>query len=319
MTYIFYWSFLFFLLNSFYVQAQTVISSPPGCEDISFTSHKNGWFVSSSDRRSKTPSQGSIYFLTEDGQYRALTHPNFPFQPHGIAVLEKYNNIYLFVINHRTKKKATIERFRWHSDSLVWERSFEGKLIFSPNDVCASDTAHFMLTNDPFARSFIGVLWGFLTHIKQDKVVEWKNTSGKVFCKMSYPNGIQYDKKQEKLYVSSIMNKAIWVYDVQTQKKIQKIKTQGGPDNLEWDTEGNLWFASHISIGKFLKHTKNAYKPSPTYIGKVDLQSKVPKVIEIWQDSGVVFSAASVASPGKNKIAVGQVFNPQILWLEKNK
>lgn len=309
---------ILFLFNT--LQAQ-IIDSPPGCEDISYLKSKNAWIVSSVERREKNWVQGSIFLLTEDGKYKELTHPTFPFHPHGISILEKYGEIYVFVINHRPKKKSSIERFRWQADSLIFERTFEDRMIFSPNDVAAIDTATFAFSNDPLARNFLGVLWGFVTKVNQDKVVFWHQNKGNLIAKMASPNGLQFDKSFEKLYVSSVYRKAIYVFDLNKTYKnnlLNKIKTVGGPDNLEWDEEGFLWFASHPSIGKFLKHVKHAEKPSPTYIGKIDCNQKDLKVQEVWQNDGTKLPAASVASPGSNKIAIGLVFNSKIMFLDKN-
>ncbi|MCJ8272391.1 MAG: SMP-30/gluconolactonase/LRE family protein, partial [Psychrosphaera sp.] len=135
-------------------------------------------------------------------------------------------------------------------------------------------------------------------------------------------NGITATNDLKTFYVSQATGRKISVYnrDSSTGKltKQSDIAVEFGPDNLEWDTKGNLWVAGHPRLFDFLAHTDNADNHSPSQVVRIDVNSTVPVVSPVYLSMGVDISGATVAAVYHGTVAndtmlIGSVFEPRIL------
>jgi arylesterase/paraoxonase len=310
------------------------LSSPAGVEDITIDAELGLIYLSSTDRWNPEISGDLYVFDIEDKtpKYLPLNVTNiYPeFRPHGISLLKKYGKSYLFAISHEFEENY-VYCFEINRDSLVSAKRFSNELFISPNDVVAIDTSTFYLTNDH------GLSPGKERDIKDylmDKngyVVLFKNgNANKVSQDIAYANGINVSNDGKYLFVSSSTEATLFVYDNvpdgKPLKMLDKRKTYTALDNIEIDSEGNLYIGSHPQLLKFVAHAKGPENKSPSQILKIiylpDTDYKFLQE-ELYLNNGEPLSGSSVATfykhkNGTNDIWVGSVFESKILRLHRN-
>ena len=87
-----------------------------------------------------------------------------------------------------------------------------------------------------------------------------------------------------------------------------------GIDNLEWDTEGNLWTGAHPNLLRFASYARLKKPISPSEIIRITDK----KVESVYLNDGSAISASTVAVPYENRLYIGNVMDNKILVLEKN-
>ncbi len=336
--YVFIFSIIFFQASSQVLSIRDSLLGIVGGEDITIDYETGFAYISSQDRRSffgeKKPKQGNLFlydFNTPGAVPVSLTlNLMFEFHPHGIYLLKKENKKYLFVINHYSKSKSRIERFQIDGKRLLWEKSFEDKLIYSPNDLVAIDKDKFFVTNDQKKRRFFWkTLEGFFRFRSGNIVFYDGNSVRKAYKKrIGFANGIQYLPDSSFLFVGSSLEKRLYLFYVNEDFSLtllRKKKMKTALDNLEWDTEGNLWITGHSNLIKFISHSMNEKKKSPWDILKLTpehFQDFSKKNVPCWHfpknfqnTENCKYSGASVFVMYKNKGLVGSVFEPYILLI----
>ncbi|MCS7073832.1 MAG: SMP-30/gluconolactonase/LRE family protein [Bacteroidia bacterium] len=296
------------------------IYGTPGAEDIA-VSKEGIAFISSDDRRAKRNKKeinGAIYTLNLESQDINLVNQTanfrFPFHPHGISLWQKNNETYLQVINHRTEKETTIEIFSWNQAKLNHIKTIKHPLLYSPNDIQATDAETFLVTNDPLTRSSFGFLLQALLRLKRDNITWFDGNEAKIVAKkISFPNGIAIKPNSDSVYVASIFSRKIYCYRWDSvQKKLiykSKIRIGSSPDNLDFDAEGNLWTTCHPSLLQFTKHSYDETRICPTVVYKIsNLHQKKPILEKVFYNNGKDISGASVAVLYKDQLLIGTVF-----------
>ncbi|MCZ2355414.1 MAG: SMP-30/gluconolactonase/LRE family protein [Bacteroidia bacterium] len=300
----------------------------PGAEDITIDTTTGTVFISCDDRRCRFKKHsnnclGEIFALqAQDTIPKILPlalkfSQEHPFHPHGIAFKRwDSESATLAVINHRSKKQTTIEVFDYKNKQLIHKQTLENSTFLrSPNDITIAGKNTFLITNDHYSTKSFGQLWEGIWHCRKANVVIYHQGEFQVLIpKLLYPNGITLDSSGKYLFVSLVQDKCIRVYsrNPKTQEVVfeKDIRLGTSPDNIEWDSFGNLWVACHPKPFKFIQH---AYfnKTSPSQILKIEgIEGRVQ---EIYYDSGNFVSGASTAAPWKHKLFIGTVFEPFFL------
>ncbi len=310
-----------------------------GGEDITIDYETGYAYISSQDRRSffgeKKPKQGNIFLydlnIPNAVPVSLTLNLNFEFHPHGISLLKKENKKYLFVINHYSKTKSRIERFRIEGKKLFWERSFEdNKGLYSPNDLQAIDLEKFYATNDQKKRRFfLKTLEGFFRFRSGNIVFFDGEKAEKVYKKkIGFANGIQLLPDSSLLFVGSSLEKRLYLFQVNEDNSLtllRRKKMQTAIDNLQWDAEGNLWTVGHSSLMKFIAHSMNDRKKSPWDVLKIPpekFRTFSKKNVARWHfpknfqnSKECKYSGASVIAVYQDKALIGSVFEPYILLI----
>jgi arylesterase / paraoxonase len=320
--------------NPHFDGTEEIIESPAGSEDLTIDTKSGYVYVSATDRRNPEKS-GDIFGFTLD-QKAPKFHPFevnkiYPeFRPHGISLLKKYGKTFLFAISHDSNENY-VYRLEVEGDSLINVKRFSNELFISPNDLVAIDTATFYVTNDH------GIPNGIERTVKDyllDKngyVVLYKNgQANKVSQDMAYANGINISNDGKYLFVAATTEKTLFVFENTPNGKPLKLKdkwnTGTGLDNIEIDKYGNLIIAAHPQMLKFLQHSSNPKKRSPSQLLKiVYLPDSDYKFLQedLYQNDGNSISGSSVGtyyeySNGKNEMLIGSVFESKILRLHRS-
>ncbi len=300
-----------------------------GVEDITIDQTTGIAFLSADNRWANTigekSEKGAIYTLNlNDSILTPLSmtahFPQEDFHPHGISFYQTpEGKKMLFVVNHR-KECAFVEVFEYKNDSLEQVLSVKGDLMVSPNDVVGVGEKEFYVTNDHDEKpsksrrlkDYLQIGMGNIIHYKDGKITE----TG--FTGLKYANGINKSADGKKLFLAETTGKSITIFDrnietgVLTQSKI--IETNTGVDNIELDTEGSLWVGCHPQMLKFLSHSKDKTKISPSEIIKISfLPDGKTAQKTVYMNDGSEISASSVGAVYKDKLLIGPVFHDHIV------
>jgi arylesterase/paraoxonase len=311
---------------------QAILQSIPlyGTEDLTVSQQGEFVLISATKRGVQYPNadhQDGLYFmdLREEGAQPRLISGKFEkeFHPHGIDMIRLDSCRHrLFVINH-VDELNTVEVFTLHNrDSLVFEESLADPQMFSPNDIVALGDREFYFTNDKNATNTLGKFQ--------------ENYLGKAACKityfdgkeyrtvaddLAYANGINYDAERELMYIASSRGFLVNVYQREKNGDLTLLKTipcETGVDNIELDTNGDLWIGCHPNLMAFKSYSQGKKEKAPSEIIKLVYQEDGSHSLEsFFVDDGSNVSASSTAAVFNDKVIVGNVMDDHFLILKK--
>lgn len=300
----------------------------PGAEDITVSLKDSFAIVSSTDRGNYPPKKeqlGGLYFMElKSGKFN-LKHLTSSltksFAPHGISMKRKDSTYKIMAINHTTQEHS-IEVFTLNGEKLTLEKSLTDASMISPNDVVMIDENHFYFTNDHGNTKGLGRFLEDYAGLSRSNVVYFDGENYiEVASGIAYANGINFDPKRNLIFVASTRKFLIKVYSRNndgTLEFIEDINCGTGVDNIEFDTEGNLWVGAHPNLLRFAAYAKGKEKTSPSEIIKIDYRNKNDYSVEtVYMEDGSEMSASTVAAPFGNLLLTGNVMDNEFLILKK--
>jgi len=301
----------------------------PGVEDITADEDDHFAIFISYDRaadRSNKPFKTGIYSmdLQDDKFAPKLISSDFkkPLLPHGISLIQLDSAHHkLFVINHA--EGEFIEVFDlYHRDSLVHRETLSNDLIYNPNDIVAIGANEFYFTNDKYHKSKIGILAENYLGLKWCETVYYDGKNYRVVANnSSYANGINYDKKRNLLYIAGVRDFSIKVYEKEENGDlnfVEEIDCGTGVDNIELDSEGNVWIGCHPNMLAADAYIKGNSDKSPSEIIKITYRAKGDYDVEtIYMNDGTEMSVSTVAAIYKDLMLLGNVCDEHFLVVER--
>lgn len=300
-----------------------------GAEDITLISETGLALVSASPRKKLLKEQektGGLYLLdlnSDEYQVKNLTaNFNMPFAPHGISTYKTDSTYTVMAVNH-TSKGHSFEVFILKDKKLTFEKSILNPALVSPNDVVMLDENRFYFTNDHKYIDGIGRFLEDYGGLGLSNVMYFDGENYKeVASGIGYANGINYDRERNLLFVASPRNFEVKVYSTNEDGSLNFIEDIGcgtGVDNIEFDTEGNLWIGAHPNLLAFSSYAGGGNQISPSEIIKIKYQGKNDYTIEkIYINDGSEMSASTVAVPYQDIILTGNVMDSHFLVLKPN-
>lgn len=300
-----------------------------GVEDITIN-QKEGFAIISSTKRKNLPpveqENGDLYLIDLKNMESKpiLLTQNFdkPFAPHGISIYTKDSITTIAAINHTTNGEY-IELFKLTKSKLTHHKTLHNDLIIAPNDIVLLDEETFYFTNDHIYKN------GFMRFIEEFLGLPFSNVifyDGKKFEEaakgISYANGINFEKNKNLIFVASPRKFKIKVYEKQPDNSltfIEDIYCGSGVDNIEFDTNNNLWVGAHPNLLQFMSYANSYHNITPSEIIKIQYFKKGDyKVETIYLEKGEEMSGSTVAAPFENLILMGNVMDKHFVILEKN-
>ena len=298
-----------------------------GAEDITISKIDSFAIISSTARKSfpKTEQEtGGLYFLDLNNKNYDPIHltANFkqPSAPHGISIFKKDSISIIAAINH-TIEGEFIEIFELFGTKLTHKKTLEHELIYSPNDIVLLDDNRFYFTNDHkykggikrLAEDYLGLAMSNVVYFDGMNFIEVAN-------KIVYANGINFDAKRNLVFIASVREFLVKVYqknDDHSLTFVENIYCNTGVDNIEFDSQNNLWIGAHPSLLHFNFYANNTKEISPSEIIKINYIEKGNYSIEqIYIEDGNTMSGSTVAAPFGNLILTGNVMDEYFLILE---
>jgi len=302
----------------------------PGVEDITVDEESHFAVFISYDRaadRDKKPFKTGIYSMdlqTKDFTPKLISGDfKKPLLPHGISLIKLDSTRHqLLVVNHA--EGEFIEVFDlYNRDSLVHRKTLSDPLIYSPNDIIAINEKEFYFTNDKYSKNKLGVLTENYLGLKWSETVYFDGENYRVVANnSSYANGINYDKKRNLVYLAGVRDFSIKVYQRQENGDltfIEEIDCGTGVDNIELDSEGNVWIGCHPNMLAADAFMKGKSDKSPSEIIKITYRKKGDYDVEtVYLNDGTEMSVSTVAAIYKDLLLVGNVCDEHFLILEQN-
>lgn len=303
--------------------------SIPGVEDLTVVEENDFAIFISYDRASErdgTPKQGGIYMMNfKDGDFatKLLTsNHKRKLSPHGISLIRMDSVRHrLFVINHADGESIEVYDL-FHKDSLIHYKTIRNQLIYAPNDIVAISENKFYVTNDHYYSSTIGRLAEDYLGLTKCETVYFDGIEHRVVDNdIAYANGINFDSRRNLIYIASPRGFKINVYNRVENgdlNYIESIDCGTGVDNIELDSNGNLWVGCHPSLLAFSSYAKGNKEFAPSEIIKIDYKKKGDYTVEsVYVDDGQYMSASTVAGVYNNLMILGNVMDYHFLVVKK--
>lgn len=300
-----------------------------GAEDITI-SKKDSFAIISATARNSTSNigqeLGGLYFMDLKSDTFKPIHltKNFkkPFAPHGISIFQKDSTTTIAAINHTTNGDF-IEIFSLVDQQLTHLKTLKHEKIFSPNDIVLLDENRFYFTNDHKYQDGIQRLAEDYLGLAISNVIYFDGTNyTEVADGIAYANGINFDSKRNLVFVASPRNFLVKVFqknEDDTLTFIEDIPCKTGVDNIEFDTENNLWIGAHPNLLHFSAYAKGTKDTSPSEIIKINyLKEGDYKIKQIYMEDGKRMSGSTVAAPFNNLILTGNVMDNHFLILKRS-
>lgn len=299
-----------------------------GAEDITISQVDSFAIISATDRQKLPPveeEKGGLYYVDLKNKAYDPIHltANFkkPFAPHGISIFKTDSTYKILAINH-TPKGHFIEVFKMQGQNVRHIETLEHSSMVSPNDIIQIDADRFYFTNDHKYTRGIG---RFIEDYGGRAISNVIYFDGKNYTEVadgiSYANGINFDANRDLLYVASPRKFLVKVYKKNSDGSldfIENIDCGTGVDNIEFDTEGNLWIGAHPNLLRFASYAKGKKETSPSEIIKITYREKGDFDVEkIYIEDGNEMSASTVAAPFGKLIFTGNVMDNKFLILER--
>lgn len=301
-----------------------------GAEDIT-VSISDEFALISSTARKKLPSTeeefGGLYYLdliNNNYTIKKLTGEfKKPFAPHGISMLKTDSTYKIIAVNH-TPNGHTLEVFRLKDETLSFEETLSHESMISPNDIVMIDENRFYFTNDHKYTHGLGRLLEDYAGLEISNVIYFDGENYKEVAKgIAYANGINYDSERKLLFVASPRKFLVKVYSKNDDGSIdfiEDIDCGTGVDNIEFDSDNNLWIGAHPNLLRFAAYAKGKKEISPSEIIKINYRGKNNYTIEkMYIDDGKAISASTVAAPYKDLIITGNVMDSHFLILKSDR
>jgi arylesterase/paraoxonase len=241
------------------------------------------------------------------------------FRPHGISLyVGEDGRDVLFVINHQGGQHR-IDVFDLSDGALTRRESLSSPMLVSPNDIVGVGPDSFYVTNDHrYPSGWKRTLEDYL-RLRRSNVIFY---NGSEFVQaasgIGYANGINISPDGSLLYVCSITEGSLHVYDRDpvsgTIEHREEIHLATGADNVEVEADGDLWIGAHPQLLTTAKHFKNPGTISPSQVLHLTPQAGGGyKVEEVYLDTGEQISASTVAAVRGNRLLIGSIFDAKFL------
>jgi arylesterase / paraoxonase len=250
-----------------------------------------------------------LYDLKKKNTFQSFMMHSF--HPHGLDVLMKGKDVYVYVVNHVNHEKTTVEVFTLNPIKHL--KTIYHPLFQSGNDIAVVDTDRFYITSDRGTtnrfrqqiESYIRQATGYISYYdgKDAKIVAEE---------LFFANGLVFSPDKKKLYAAAMLEKAIHVYEVGSPdlKEVDVIEVDGGPDNLTW-YEDSLIVAAHPNLFALKAEMGDREKNAPSKVIEI-FPDRTTKTL--YENTGDEISSASVGlKVSEDRILIGSVFDNKLL------
>ena len=301
----------------------------PGAEDITISQSDSFAIVSATDRKARIQGRtvkGGLYFIDlRDQDFTPLPltdNFNRPFAPHGISLFKMDSTYQVMAINH-VRGKHSIEVFELKGKELTYLETLRDPAMIQPNDIIQVAKDRFYFTNDHrYTKGYRRMAEEYLGLAVSNVVYFDGKTYREVADGFAYANGINYDAARNLLYAAAPRGFLVKVFDVEADGSlsfIEEIDCGTGVDNIEFDTDGNLWIGAHPNLLRFTAYAQGKKETSPSEIIKIDYRGKGDYTVEkVYVENGEEMSGSTVAATFGNLILTGNVMDDAFLILERN-
>lgn len=300
-----------------------------GAEDIDLDRATGNLFISSQGRRLSPAGvldQGGIFLARldkPDAPPQPLTAElSRTIHPHGISLFaDAAGRKTLAVINHPGEGADQVLLFDIagaEGASLTLRRTVEDPLLRNLNDVTLVSHEAFYATNDHGSQTAFGEQLENWLMLPRSTVTYYDGSAAVIAATgFNYANGINRNADAAEIYVAETTGRNLSTFrrsaTTGALAHIHDLFIPMGLDNIDVDSDGNLWIGAHPRLLDFVAHAQDAAKRSPSAVVKVTPAGDATAYETIYVNTGEEFSGSSVAVHDKGRLTIGSVFEPQYL------
>lgn len=301
-----------------------------GAEDLEFDHPSATLWIAAANRRGSSsfrPSDSAFFRWRPDTEPAPLRVPTTgfdgPLRLHGMSLhRQPSGELRVFAIQHGDDGEG-VEIFRAEKegdrDVLRHVRSVRAPSFISLNDVAATGPESFYVTNDhgsPAGRGHKIEDFGMLSRAS---LVYFDGSAARtVQSGLRYANGVTVDPAGRYVIVAEATARRMSVFTRAADGGVtlaSRTSLDTSPDNLSLDENGTYYVGAHPSTFQFLRHAKDAARPSASHALRFRLgaDGALSGTETVWLDDGKAFSGSSVAAVRGRFLIVGGVFDRGIL------
>ncbi len=316
-------------IDPHFAGSSRLVPGVPGPEDIVILSDGSGAFIASQDRRAHLagePARGAIYYydLHDPEAVPVNLTPDAAenFRPHGLGLYEGDSTL-LFVVNHPRANlwgdvpgegpAHAIEVYAVEGAQLTHRRRIVGDLLVTPNDVAPVGPNEFYVTNDhgsgdTTTRKLEDYLRIAAAHLVYFDGSELTRIAGDYH----YANGVAVSRDGTELYLAASTDRAVFVFDRDPVSSALTLKSEifadTGVDNINIDSDGDLWIGAHPKLLTLTSHMSDPNVPSPSQVLRMRRGDDGGFTVEeVFLSDGTKFSASTCAARHGNRLLIGSV------------
>jgi len=316
--------------QSFNTESCRVIANFSSCEDIQVDYANDLLYLSANNWtayfREEYSVQGGIYVLDlkQKNAKPKLVSVDQPavFHPHGFHLYTdpETKEKVLFVINHKQKGHSAIEVFDViDKDTIKHRETFSHDLLINANEVLGVGKRQFYVTQDTkyplngitlTVAAALGREAGSLFHFDGKN---WKT----VIENLNLGNGLAVSPDHKLLFVGETNKKRVRIYDGDIKSGDIRFKASYNldlfPDNIEMDSDGNLWAAGFPNLLAMSERIKGRDLKVPVRIMKASFEGeKLKDLTKMLETTGEEFMAQTVVVPYQDKMILAGIFTPEV-------
>jgi arylesterase/paraoxonase len=302
------------------------ISLTASAEDIQIDRGRGVAYLSALDRRGLVEGlnvQGDVLQLDLNDEratpVSALAARPADFRPHGMSLYRMGDGMQrLFVISHPAGGGHSIEIFEQVAGgSFRPVVSIRDPLLLSPNAIVAVGPEQFYVANDKGATNGLQRASEFGLRRGMSKLVYFDGKNMRVVAdglKSAVGLGISPDGLR--LYAAETLGKRLAVYRRNAGTGELAFDTHvsmaGSPDNINVDTEGEVWVAVHARLLDLVRNFGDAAHASPTQIVRY-VDAGKPPLRTVYAQDGREISAGSVGAVFNGTLLIGSITDRAVL------
>ncbi|GMT28186.1 hypothetical protein PFISCL1PPCAC_19483, partial [Pristionchus fissidentatus] len=261
---------------------------------------------------------GSDKLVAQELPIKGASFDQNNFHPHGLSHWVVNGVIRLYVVNHDDEFKHSIEIFDYDptGPALIHKKTLTHPSFIRPNNLVAVGPDQFILTNDGVGQTEITNFLEILTGYKGGSVFFWDGKeSHEILSGMGAPNGITYDIKTNKLFISEVNYRRMHVYDLAKDRKsvdlVSTVNLYSACDNLFLDMDGSVYSGCHPLLHEAAKSIGDcdgdATSASQVLRIKFDTDYKTAAVSEPYANDGKEVSGSTLGVLYNNQMLIGTV------------
>ncbi len=240
-----------------------------------------------------------------------LMQVEVPINPHGISVFGDL----LAMVSH-DKESDSIKIFEMSGKKLILKNNLTDEKLYNGNDIVFINEKQFFVTIDHSLKTDFSKILENTIQFPGGKVLFYDGENfHEVIEGIVFANGIQF--KKNKIYISSMIGKKIYVYNIENPLKPKEekvISLDEFPDNLHIEDE-RLLITTHQKIFTLKAHSEQPKRNhSKSSLYEYNLSNGSLSRLSTFPDS---YSALSVTVPFENEYVLGNIYSEFLLRCKK--
>ncbi|MEO6698213.1 MAG: hypothetical protein ABIR53_01940 [Paraperlucidibaca sp.] len=273
------------------------------------SSHDRRHFARTGDIYAYTPSSKSMVVLPRVGEPEG-----FRFRPHGMALQQRDDHWFLYVISHDRdliSDQHSIMVYEVLDDQLRFREQLTSRLLSAPNDIAIAPDGTLYVTNERADGASI-IEWIFLQ--RKATLVMYRPGQGWRIAadQFAIANGVVV--RGDKLWVTQTLGEGLVRFTRSKDGQLIErtaVTNLSLLDGLSLASTGELLSSAYPSLIGLGLHWQRQASQSPTKIYVINPVSGASRVI--FADSGKHISAISSVQSFDGRLYAGQLFDPYLL------